>query len=365
MLFFYLIVRCCILPEYSPCGQRIERDQAERMARPQAGQTQAMSGMDRHSEPQQHKTAAEYRQAADEHVRTLKDFWKDFLVSGLFVLAAIAAIFACLAWFAANNRVSAVGSTIGAKADRCIITTDAGTKGAYDADTGTTFNIADSMDVTGSSNFNNETAGYLAPGAGGSITFYVQWLDDSPEDVDVDITRSVIATTTAPNASAEEIKNLLTGHILFFKNRDDDGYYSDWVGSTYTVTAGEFNDAPDKKKTCTLFWVWPEQFRSYVVPGYLNYTRGLFKSSESVGYVSLRDDINANKARYFRYKSDSSVPDVSLGMSAADLQACSHAYNEADEYLGNSVDKYQIRLTASAKSEKTEKSETSNTEGAK
>ena len=37
-----------------------------------------MSDMDRHSEPQQHKTAAEYRQAADEHVRTLKDFWKDF-----------------------------------------------------------------------------------------------------------------------------------------------------------------------------------------------------------------------------------------------------------------------------------------------
>ena len=319
-----------------------------------------MSGMDRQSEPQQRKTAAEYRQAADEHVRTLKDFWKDFLVSGLFVLAAIVAIFACLAWFAANNRVSAAGSTIGAKADRYIITTDAGTKGVYDADTGTTFNIADSMDVTGSSNFNNETAGYLAPGANGSITFYVQWLDDSPEDVDIDITRSIIATTADLNASAEDFKNLLTGHILFFKNKDDDGYYSDWVGSTYTVTAGEFNKAQNKKVERTLFWVWPEQFRSYVVPGYLNYTRGLFKSSDGDDYVSLRNDINANKTHYF--KSDSSVPDVSLDMSAADLQACSHAYNEADEYLGNSVDKYQIRLTASAESEKTEKN---GTEGAK
>ena len=38
-----------------------------------------MNGMDRYSELQQHKTAAEYRQAADEHVRTLKDFWKDFM----------------------------------------------------------------------------------------------------------------------------------------------------------------------------------------------------------------------------------------------------------------------------------------------
>lgn len=328
-----------------------------------------MSGMDRHSEPQRHKTAAEYRQAADEHVRTLKDFWKDFLVSGLFVLAAIVAIFACLAWFAANNRVSATGSTIGAKAERYIIstdtgTTDTGTKGVYDAGAGATFNIADSMDVTDSSNFNNKTAGYLAPGSSGSITFYVQWLDDSPEDLDVDITRSIIATTASPSASAEDIKNLLTGHILFFKNKDDD-YYSNWVGSTYTVKADEFNKAENKKVPCKLFWIWPEQFRSYVVPGYLNYTRGLFRTAKCDDYVSLRDDINANKTRYFKSGSSvpdaSQVPDVSLGMSATDLQTCSLAYNEADEYLGNSVDKYQIRLTATAKSEK----KTSNTEGAK
>lgn len=323
-----------------------------------------MSGMDRHSELQQHKTAAEYRQAADEHVRTLKDFWKDFLVSGLFVLAAIVAIFACLAWFAANNRVSATGSTIGAKADRYIITTDTtGKSGVYDEGTGKTFNIADSMDVSGTSNFNNETAGYLAPGASGSITFYVQWLDGSPEDLDVDITRSIIATTTSPDTSVEELKNLLTGHILFFKNKDGDGYYSNWVGSTYTVKADEFNAAQDKKVTCTLFWVWPEQFRSYVVPGYLNYTRGLFKTSKVADYENLLSDINAHKARYF--KSDGSTPDVSLGMSAADLQTCSLAYNEGDEYLGNSVDKYQIRLTASAKSEKSKKNETNGTEGAK
>lgn len=322
-----------------------------------------MSGMDRHSELRQHKTAAEYRQAADEHVRTLKDFWKDFLVSGLFVLAAIVAIFACLAWFAANNRVSATGSTIGAKGPRYIITTDAtGKNGVYDDGTDTIFNIADSMDVSGTSNFNNETADYLAPGASGSITFYVQWLDGSPEDLDVDIARSIIATTADLNASAEDFKNLLTGHILFFKNRDDDGYYSDWVGSTYTVTAEKFNKAQNKKVTCTLFWVWPEQFRSYVVPGYLNYTRGLFKPSNVDDYGNLLNDINDNKSRYFKYKSDGSVPDVSPGMSATDLQTCSLAYNEGDEYLGNSVDKYQIRLTASAKSEK---SKTNGTEGAK
>lgn len=224
------------------------------------------------------------------------------------------------------------------------------------------------MDVSGTSNFNNKTAGYLAPGASGSITFYVQWLDGSPEDLNVDITRSIIATTTSPDTSVEELKNLLTGHILFFKNKDD-GYYSNWVRSIYTVTADEFNAAQDKKVPCTLFWVWPEQFRSYVVPGYLNYIRGLFKTAESDDYVNLRDDINANKTRYFKSGSSvpdvSKVPDVSQGMSGTDLQTCSLAYNEADECLGNSVDKYQIRLTALAKSEKSKKSETNATEGAK
>ena len=143
-----------------------------------------------------------------------------------------------------------------------------------------------------------------------------------------------------------------------------DGYYSNWVGSTYAVTADEFNKAENKKVTCTLFWVWPEQFRSYVVPGYLNYIRGLFRSSDNAddtSYSKLLADINGNKSRYFRYKSDSSVPDVSQGMSATALQTCSLAYNEADEYLGNSVDKYQIRLTASVQSEK----KTNDTEGAK
>ena len=174
MLFFYLIVWCCILPEFYAYEQWIERDQAERMARPLAGQTQAMSSMDRHSELQQHKTAAEYRQAANEHARTLKDFWKDFLASGLFVLAAIVAIFACLAWFAANNRVSATGSTIGAKADRYTLTAEG--EGESDAHVGyyersdrtadekktiEGLDTTDAMTVTLASNLNNETAGSL------------------------------------------------------------------------------------------------------------------------------------------------------------------------------------------------------------
>ena len=43
-------------------------------------------------------------------------------MSGLFVLAALVIILACLAWFAANNKVNATGSSISAKGSRYTIT---------------------------------------------------------------------------------------------------------------------------------------------------------------------------------------------------------------------------------------------------
>lgn len=64
------------------------------------------------------KTAEEYRATADEHAQTLKDFWKKFMVSGLFVVAAIVIILACLAWFLNNSQVRAGGVNVSAAGGR-------------------------------------------------------------------------------------------------------------------------------------------------------------------------------------------------------------------------------------------------------
>lgn len=197
-----------------------------------------MSGMDRHNELQQHKTAVEYRQAADEHVRTLKDFWKDFLVSGLFVLAAIVAIFACLAWFAANNRVSATGSTIGAKAARYSLTATG--EGEPDAHTGyyertdaekqniTRLDTTDAMTVTLGSNLNNESAGSLYPGARGKITFTVKPLVDDLNGVTINLSRVLKVTGNVVvedgktlTSDAQTLLGLVKGHLLFFTKCDN------------------------------------------------------------------------------------------------------------------------------------------------
>lgn len=335
-----------------------------------------MSGIDRHSEPQQHKTAAEYRQAADEHVRTLKDFWKDFLVSGLFVLAAIVAIFACLAWFAANNRVSATGSTIGAKAERyTLAAAGEGESGAHTGyyertndgavigtgemdDSGKEdprLDISDAMTVTLTSNLNNETAGSLYPGARGKIMFTVTPHTDDLGDITINLSRVLKvkgniykeADGTLSN-DASTLLGLVKGHLLFFTSCKN-GYYSGRVeDGKITIPKSKF--CIDEKTTnptnqsvpVTLYWVWPEYFQNFVLTGNTNYYKNLFASAKDAGYAELKADVNKNKATYF-YGLSSAVADTD---PYTDMDAYSALYNNADEKIGNEVISIQLRITA-------------------
>lgn len=336
-----------------------------------------MSGMDRHSELQQHKTAAEYRQAADEHVRTLKDFWKDFLVSGLFVLAAIVAIFACLAWFAANNRVSATGSTIGAKADRYTLTAAGeGESGAHvgyyertaeEKQTIDGLDTADAMTVTLGSNLNNETAGFLYPGARGKITFTVKPLVGDLDGVTINLSRLLKVTnivgvvgdggTLAPEAEA--LLGLIKGHVLFFTSCDQNGYYSGRVvDSKIEIRKGEFCENGDMSKptnkpvTINLYWVWPEYFQNFVLTGNTNYYKNLFAAAGDAksDYGALQADMNEHKANYFYGAANGTsavnAPVVSSSMSFSDTAICSALYNNADEQIGNKVEYIQLRISA-------------------
>ncbi len=326
-----------------------------------------MSGMDRHSEPQQHKTAAEYRQAADEHVRTLKDFWKDFLVSGLFVLAAIVAIFACLAWFAANNRVSATGSTIGAKADRYTLTAAGEGEanahvGYYERDGRTDeeekvidgLDTTDAMTVTLTSNLNNETAGSLYPGARGQITFTVTPRTDNLGDITINLSRvlkvtgiGVVEDGGTLTNDAQTLLGLIKGHLLFFTSCKN-GYYSGRVvDGKIEIPKSEFcehgktTNPTNKSRTVTLYWVWPEYFQNFVLTGNTNYYKNLF-AAEGKDYDALKTDVNDKKTNYFYDPSST----VAVSDPYANVDAYSALYNNADEKIGNEVISIQLRITA-------------------
>lgn len=315
-----------------------------------------MSGMDQHTGTPAAKTAEQYRQTADEHVRTLKDFWKDFLVSGLFVLAAIVIIFACLAWFAANNSANATGSSISAKGARYYISTTGTNKGYYEQNDGQGginlggLDVTDSMLVAEGSNLDNWTKGELAPGSYGSITFTVTPLVDDLRGVTVSISRNIKAERE--NSSAEDIakiKALLSGHILFFEAWDkDSGFYSKPIlNDSIEIDSSEFGGSKKKPVTKTLYWVWPVRLRNIIAPGGNRYDLGLFLSDTSDGYASLVNDLGGNRAKYFNDPSAlANVGSISNSMSNADYTLCSNQYDAADEYIGSSVQYVQVRFAA-------------------
>ena len=313
-------------------------------------------------------TAAEqYRQTADEHVRTLKDFWKDFLVSGLFVLAAIVIIFACLAWFAANSSVSATGSSISAKGARYTLTAEgegvAGSRvGVYD----TVFNLQDSMTVTADSNLNNYTYDGIYPGARGVLKFTVEPLTKDLQGIQIDLSR-VLNTNKADGTDGETLLNLFKSHLLFFRNMDANGFYSNRVDSSFYISKDEFCEKGSTETTrpveVNLYWVWPEYLQNFVLTGDALYYKNLFKDDKVGDYnaiqswiYSVNDDgsVKDDHRTSFYYGTSggiaaASAPRLYSGMSADDIATCAELYNSADEHLGANIDYVQLRISAQEK----------------
>ena len=343
-----------------------------------------MSSMDGHSDQMQpsdvtvqldaaasSQAAAEYRQVADEHVKTLKDFWKDFLVSGIFILAAIVIIFACLAWFAANNRVGATGSSISAQGATFTVTAEGeGETGAhvgyYEREERTDdekreidgLSTEHSMVVTLSSNLNNNDAGGIYPGARGVITFTVTPVSKSLPGVTIDISRILkTASGTVTKDEASRLLQLMRGHLLFFTAKNGD-YYSGRVTDSITVKKDQLlvggNLTP---VTINLYWIWPEYIQNFVLVKDANYYKNLF-SEQNSDYKSLQEYVNGtgdshennhwNEFYATNAQGDeaTNVPNLAADMSSADIAACASLYNNADEYLGTNVTYLQLELNA-------------------
>lgn len=295
------------------------------------------------------KNAAEgYRAVADEHAQTLKDFWKRFMVSGLFVVAALVIILACLAWFLNNSQVNATGVGVDTAGARFAISSDGTQHGIYDQEAGGAgLVVTDSMNVSATSNLVNLSDGeVLGPGSYGQLTFTVTPYANDLGSVQIDISREFKGKQGA--AVPDTVKALASGHLLFFESRDANGYYgSSILDGQLTISASNFRDSGVLKPvTKTLYWVWPEYIQNFVYTGNANYYRNLF-AADNDGYKAMQVYINEHQSSFYSMASDQTVPDLSSTMSSAELSACATAYNKADDEIGNAVEYYQVRLTAS------------------
>lgn len=291
------------------------------------------------------KNAAEgYRAVADEHAQTLKDFWKRFMVSGLFVVAALVIILACLAWFLNNSQVKATGVGADTAGARFAISSDGTQQGIYDWEAGKAgLDVVDSMNVSATSNLVNLGVGdVLGPGSYGQLTFTVTPYASDLGNVQIDISREFKGKQGADVSPA--VQALASGHLLFFESRDANGYYaSPILDDKLTI---DFSGNTTNSVTKTLYWVWPEYIQNFVYTGNANYYKNLF-AADNDSYKAMQDYIKANKTSFYSISSGQTVPDLSSTMSSVDLSACAVAYNEADDEIGNAVEYYQVRLTAS------------------
>ncbi len=303
-------------------------------------------------ELQHSQNAAEgYRAAADEHAQTLKDFWKRFMVSGLFVVAALVIILACVAWFLNNSQVKANGIDTSTAGARYTLSSEGTQQGAYDQEAGKAdlqtgqagFDVTDSMNVSATSNLVNLSENdVLGPGSYGQLTFTVTPYADDLGAVTVSLSREFKGKQ---GAVSDAVKALASGHVLFFESCANGYYESPILDDELTITQNDFRDASGKTTkpvTKTLYWVWPEYIQNFVYTGNANYYKNLF-AADNDSYKAIQQYINTNKGSFY---SDQTVPDLSSTMPSADLATCATAYNKADDEIGNAVEYYQVRLTA-------------------
>lgn len=306
-------------------------------------------------ELQHSQNAAEgYRAAADEHAQTLKDFWKRFMVSGLFVVAALVIILACVAWFLNNSQVKANGIDTSTAGARYTLSSDGTQQGAYDQEAGKAdlqtsqagLDVTDSMNVSATSNLVNLTENdVLGPGSYGELTFTVTPYADDLDDVQIDISREFKGKQ---GAVSEAVKALASGHVLFFESCANGYYESPILDDELTITQNDFRDASGKTTkpvTKTLYWVWPEYIQNFVYTGKANYYKNLF-AADNDSYKTMQNYINTNPSSFYSISSGQTIPSLSSTMSSADLATCATAYNKADDEIGNAVEYFQVRLTA-------------------
>ncbi|MCI7169943.1 hypothetical protein MSB04_05930 [bacterium] len=221
----------------------------------------------------------------------------------------------------------------------------------------------------------------LMPGASGSMTFYIIPRKENLTSANLTFTLKACEDTAAGVAVVSknnQLQNLVMGHILFFRNREADGSYADWIApdenGSYLMANSEysFTVTPENKTTfdkdkpypVTLYWVWPNYIRNYI---YTNQNGSLFTNPDSSDYKNLLKFLNKENfqnnvaeqkySKIFYVKPDSGAASaigstggngnqINSNITDAFLNECNEAYNNADQYIGENARYLYIDVTA-------------------
>lgn len=322
----------------------------------------------------------------------------------IIALTAMAAVFlfATLAWFTIGTSTSlkglnmtandvpfelkTIGTDVGLNEE--ILTTNGYQEGATEyGEQGTTSNETSGEIqkiywlMNDESNMDNlkdaetasedDTSVGINPGSYGSLTFYIVPNVSKTMSVTFNIaTKAYDVTQATTDASGHTVAatttqvtdtntiNYISGHIVFFENRDESsGTYSSLInGGTFTK---EFTFTKGKEQTVTIYWVWPETFGQFLLSSTDSNLSGkttIFKNDDEK--TKFAENMITNYANYFvadtiaengalKSEYQTLIRNMAAGATytIADFTTLNTAYNSADEVIGTTANRLFVELT--------------------
>lgn len=299
----------------------------------------------------------------------VRRLWKELLKTGIFLLATgIVLVFGSIAWFVSNNRTQATTASVSAKHDPIRLAT----KGKRQtAETDYLRIQVDSTQPNGTTlpdgetyPFETETYYYtesgtialrlsednivVSPGASGTATFYILPTRDGAMSLTLYVGLAGYAVkqnnTPAERIDDKTLDALLSGHILLFRNKDENGHYSGWLGEDNTITVSLPATAKkDIPQAVTLYWIWPLRYENMV--GDLYETGSAEYRDSFAPFIEKQSNYDkmTNITENYRYSR------IFLTNAAVETdEACSKAYNLADEYIGTNAQYLYLAIQTSA-----------------
>lgn len=289
--------------------------------------------------------------------------------SSAFAMAAlIAIIILAVAWFVSNNRVNGITGTVSSQSlPYCIATKKTTTNyqsglneilsDIFNVKKGSKLEIGDDtyyvsngedicIQVGVNNNLNNNEENAMegiAPGTSGKITFYVIPREEGYKEFSFQMNLKAYkeeTDTKIQEIEENEIKNLLKGHVLFFKNYDEKNGYTDRIKNDNRFNIKNENGFKKNEPIpITVYWVWPEYFQSFMKSGELFKTDAIIDSFEK-DMISETASPDSDKKYFYGFQQKEFAGENKWTFDSLDAKQylyLAECYNAADFQIGSNV----------------------------
>lgn len=291
-----------------------------------------------------------------------KRLWIEIAKTAAFAMAALAVIvIGSIAWFMANSQVHSASSSVSAQKGNFKIASKGfrqeAEKNRLRLDEGTTSIYADDtyyLTEGGEIALRLSEQYSVFPGSNGYIDFYIIPSEDG--EINATIYLGLTGYIEDESTTEEDVKrcndsvldSLLSGHILLFGKKYENGYYSDWLNNNNGEVVGIFNNSitvqvKDAEKNIPhrvrIYWIWPLRYENMMGDLYeensQEFTNRFSFFVEEQSKKNNMKQISEQLTNYLYSRIFLTKDFKSESLSNSDLR--SKAYNLADEYIGTNA----------------------------